>query len=448
MSEYVYAGLTSQSIDLFIRDSASTTGQGLTGLVYNASNLVASYRKGQTGSRTAITLATQTVTGSFSSGGFVEIDATNMPGCYRLDLPNAAVDTAGFVTVFLKGAANMVPVALRIDCRPIPADMKQIGGNTQSATDLKDFADTGYDPATHKLTEAVGLDSASVTAVQSGLALEATSQSIKSKTDNLPSDPADQSLVIAATDAVMSRLGVPAGASMSADIAAVKTDTGNLVTRITANLFSGITYLSRWLGALAGKTADTTTRTEINATTAGAGYNETTDSQEAIRDRGDSAWITGSGGGGGTTTIVTLQAASGISPGVIVGPSEPLVIGDDYLTVMNRSVRINLLDQNGDPAEVEYGTYALDDDGISIQMLLAKSGKPSVEALIVGTCTFFPAVGDVPPYLIVEFTKVETAKAIPGPYDMQVEAVWNDGKVVTFAPYGQIEFTRDIGRRT
>jgi hypothetical protein len=122
---------------------------------------------------------------------------------------------------------------------------------------------------------------------------------IKVKTDNLPSDPADQSLVIAATDAVMGRLGAPAGASMSADIAAVKTDTGNLVSRITANLFSGITYLSRWLGALAGKTADTTTRTEINATTAGAGYNETTDSLEAQKDSG--------GGGGGDATLAKQE---------------------------------------------------------------------------------------------------------------------------------------------
>ena len=165
MSEYVYAGLTSQTIDLFIRDSASTTGQGLTGLVYNSASLVASYRKGQTGSRVAITLATQTVTGTYSSGGFVEIDATNMPGVYRLDLPNAAVDTAGFVTVFLKGAANMVPVALRIDCRPIPADLKQIGADAQSATDLKDFADAGYDPSTNKLTGALELDSAAILAV-------------------------------------------------------------------------------------------------------------------------------------------------------------------------------------------------------------------------------------------------------------------------------------------
>jgi hypothetical protein len=41
----------------------------------------------------------------------------------------------------------------------------QIGGDTQSATDLKDFADAGYDPATNKLTGAVELDSAAAAAL-------------------------------------------------------------------------------------------------------------------------------------------------------------------------------------------------------------------------------------------------------------------------------------------
>jgi hypothetical protein len=56
--------------------------------------------------------------------------------------------------------------------------------------------------------------------------------SVKAKTDNLPSDPADESLVIAATDAIMTRLGAPAGASVSADVAAVKTDTANIYTKV------------------------------------------------------------------------------------------------------------------------------------------------------------------------------------------------------------------------
>ncbi len=82
------------------------------------------------------------------------------------------------------------------------------------------------------------------------------------------------------------RLGAPAGASVSADIAAVKTDTGNLVNRITATLFSGITSLAQWLGLLAGKqSGNATARTELRATGAGSGtFDETSDSLEAIRD--------------------------------------------------------------------------------------------------------------------------------------------------------------------
>lgn len=119
MSLSILNGLTSQTVDLFIADTASTTGGGKTGLVYNTSGLSAWYRKGATGTLTQITLATQTVGGAWSSGGFVEIDATNSPGLYRLDLPNAAVDTSGFATITLKGTA-LVMAPVRVDCRPVP----------------------------------------------------------------------------------------------------------------------------------------------------------------------------------------------------------------------------------------------------------------------------------------------------------------------------------------
>lgn len=40
------------------------------------------------------------------------------------------------------------------------ADMSALGGVAQSAADLKDFADTGYDPATHKVAGVVTADTA------------------------------------------------------------------------------------------------------------------------------------------------------------------------------------------------------------------------------------------------------------------------------------------------
>lgn len=81
-------GATSVTEYLYIRDS--TTGAGKTGLVYNSSGAGASYMR-PVGTRQAITLATLAAADSaWSSGGFKEVDATNMPGLYRFDPPNAA----------------------------------------------------------------------------------------------------------------------------------------------------------------------------------------------------------------------------------------------------------------------------------------------------------------------------------------------------------------------
>src|SRR3954454_18096304 len=108
----IQAGKTSQSISVFIQDTSKTDGSGLTGLAYNTSGLSAYYTfNGSNTAATAIALATLAVANSaWTSGGFKEIDSTNMPGLYRLDLPDAAL-TAGrkSVIIMLKGAANMAP---------------------------------------------------------------------------------------------------------------------------------------------------------------------------------------------------------------------------------------------------------------------------------------------------------------------------------------------------
>jgi hypothetical protein len=57
-------------------------------------------------------------------------------------------------------------------------------------------------------------------------ALKVDTAAIKAKTDNLPTDPADQSLIIAGTDALAALIGTPA-VSLAADIAAVPTATEN-----------------------------------------------------------------------------------------------------------------------------------------------------------------------------------------------------------------------------
>ena len=109
-------GTTSKLVRVFIQDSSSTTGAGLTGLVYNSSGLTAHYLPEGDATATAITLATMTV-GTWATGGFKEVDSTNMPGVYEVGLPDAVVDATseGSVIVMLKGATNMVPVLLEIE---------------------------------------------------------------------------------------------------------------------------------------------------------------------------------------------------------------------------------------------------------------------------------------------------------------------------------------------
>jgi len=114
MTIQILGGSTSQTVRLFIQDTSKTDGSGLTGLVHNTSGLTAYYAKGATGTATAITLATHTAGGAWTSGGFVAVDGTNMPGVYRLDVPNAALDSEVETIVMLRGAANMVPVLLRV----------------------------------------------------------------------------------------------------------------------------------------------------------------------------------------------------------------------------------------------------------------------------------------------------------------------------------------------
>lgn len=99
-------GATSITVNVYIESSITVTA-GLTGLAFNSAGLVAYFVREKSAS-VAITLATQTTTGAWSSGGFVEVDATNMPGIYRLDIPDAcfASGSNSFI-VLLKGATNM-----------------------------------------------------------------------------------------------------------------------------------------------------------------------------------------------------------------------------------------------------------------------------------------------------------------------------------------------------
>lgn len=116
------AGATSEIWQIFIRDSSSTTGGGLTGLTNASAGLTAYYHRDTDTTATAISLVSMTV-GTFTSSGFKEIDATNMPGWYQFCPPNAAIAAGAKSCAFhLKGATNMAPLPIEVQLTAVNFD--------------------------------------------------------------------------------------------------------------------------------------------------------------------------------------------------------------------------------------------------------------------------------------------------------------------------------------
>jgi hypothetical protein len=110
--QLVQLGNTNRSEYIFIQNSSSTTGAGLTGLTYLSAGLSAAHvvERGTASSMAFALLASANA--AWTSGGFIEVDAALMPGVYRYDVPNVVFATADKSVVMLKGATNMAPVIL------------------------------------------------------------------------------------------------------------------------------------------------------------------------------------------------------------------------------------------------------------------------------------------------------------------------------------------------
>ena len=134
-------GSTSQTIELYL---------GATGLTASTSGLSARYNRTRTAS-VDIPLVARVIgstdpsgTGVWAAGGFAEVDSVNMPGVYRLDLPNAAlIAGADDVTIVVRGASGTNGAVMTIKLSS--------GGLTgaQTAAAVWDADPTGYNTATN-----------------------------------------------------------------------------------------------------------------------------------------------------------------------------------------------------------------------------------------------------------------------------------------------------------
>lgn len=255
-------GVTSEIWQIFIQDSSSTVGAGLTGLVFNTSGLIGHFHRDTDTTATAITLATMTV-GTFTSGGFKEIDATHMPGWYQFCPPNAALASGAKSCGFqLQGAANMAPLPIEVQLSAVNPDSAasfltgvnalapptnwnldsidgngrrdviKIAGTSQTARDVGASVLLSSGSGTGQLDFTGGVVKANLTQILAA-ALTETAGLLAGgfkKFFNISSPTLTIGGVDQTGDSYV-RLGAPAGASHSADIAAAKVDTAAIKTK-------------------------------------------------------------------------------------------------------------------------------------------------------------------------------------------------------------------------
>ena len=117
----------STSVSIFVYIVQDNTGESpgapKTGLAFG--DLTSAYYIRERTVSTPISLVTLAGhAAGYSSGGFVEVDATNAPGLYRLDVPNAAFTSAtavNRVAVYVIPGNNAVAAPVNIDLTPYSA---------------------------------------------------------------------------------------------------------------------------------------------------------------------------------------------------------------------------------------------------------------------------------------------------------------------------------------
>lgn len=191
-------GATSIILRVKLRDS--TTGLGKTAIDSSSAGLVISTIADNEATPTTYSVAgstieTITTIGTFAAPTatkcrFKKVDDTNHPGVYEIQLANAryAVSNAKSLLVSWSGVSGLADGDALIPLRSV----------------------NPYDGAAFGLSR-----------------LDASVNAVKSKTDNLPSDPADASDIVSAFSTVNTSLGTIAG-YLDTEVAAIKAKTDNL----------------------------------------------------------------------------------------------------------------------------------------------------------------------------------------------------------------------------
>lgn len=205
----VKKGSINVSVDVYIIDS--TTGVPELGVLWNTAGMDMEYRR-ESAAVVNITEATlAALTTAHADGGFLEIGH----GLYRLDVPDAAFAT-GAETVSIQGTVTgmiVLPQTIQLVAFD-PEDGVRLGltalpnaaADAAGGLPISDAGGLDIDAKLANTNEVTVARMGALTDLIDAGRLDAIFDAIKAKTDNLPTDPADQSLIIAATNAIVTDL--------------------------------------------------------------------------------------------------------------------------------------------------------------------------------------------------------------------------------------------------
>lgn len=332
MKRKLKAGTTSVTVELFIPDTSSAVGAGLSGVLFNTAGLTCKYLRQGAAVAVSVTLVTMTL-GTWASGGFIACGTVG--GRYQLGIPDAALAAgARYVVLDLYGAANMPPLSLEIELDAV--DYQDAVGfglsrlNTDVATLLEGQA----------LVHRAALQSGSADRVTLALTASAEPQAYRGAALYVVSGPGAgnwrtitdynniSKLALVEPDFAGTAPGGPLAAG-GPSVVAIYADSRpavNSSNQVQTADSGGITSLLARLGAFSGTGANTVlgvlqalARIDLSApTNLGGTYDPATDSLEAIRNRGDAAWGGNLGPGGFAFTPLLEDEDSAPVAGVLV----------------------------------------------------------------------------------------------------------------------------------
>ena len=141
-------GLT--SVRLRVRLTNSSTGAAMTGLTSASSGLIISTIADNEATATVYAQASSNIEGITTLGTFAaptaskcrfkEVDATNHPGVYEIQIADARfnVSNARSLLISISGVSNLLDCHAVIQQKPVPSNLTQTNGTTTSVLDEVD----------------------------------------------------------------------------------------------------------------------------------------------------------------------------------------------------------------------------------------------------------------------------------------------------------------------